>query len=502
MPSIGLAIIAKNEQQKLPDLLRSIEGAFDQVVLVDTGSRDRTVQLFRGWAKTQEGLRITVERYKWDKDFGAARAFAHSFLDTDWEVWADCDDVITGAQNLRAIAAQAPEQVAGLVCGYNYAQHPSTGGCICYLKRERLVRRGKGKWVNRVHEAQVVDGPVQEIESHIVEWVHQKQAKSVEEMREEDARRNLDILEKWNADEPGNTRTLAYLGTEHAAHGEIDIAIRFFNEYFNHDPEWDEEAAQVYRKLGTALIQKGALDTALGIAFEGIKRLPQWTDSYLTLAEVYHLQGDHAKAIEWAQEALRRGQPQTLLIINPLDYTYAPRKVLAGSLAAVGRLDDAIKIGTEAWHMNPMDEALAQALNEWRTGAKREHTANTICMMTQQLIAHDEQLKAMALIEECVPHFVVDHPNVVQLRSMLRERIGWIHNPRSLLDHYENGGSKPEDFLPDDKLDEVASRLPRTRFLYAGIHEQLIEARHQSAMDKAFDEQSGAFLEAMSNGSA
>lgn len=496
MPTVGLALIAKNEEERLPNLLASVEGAFDQVVLVDTGSRDRTVRVFREWAKRQEGVDCIVERFKWRKDFGAARTFAQSLLTTDWECWADCDDVINGAQNLRQVAAQAPEEVAGLVAGYNYAQHPQTGSCICYLRRERLVRRGKAKWMNRVHEAQIVEGPVQMLEPNVCEWIHRKQASSMEQLLKEDSRRNLDILESWYQDEPTNTRVLAYLGTENLAQGDTDAAVRFFYEYLGQNPDWDEERAQIHRKLSTALLMRNELDAAMGSAFEALKVMPQWTDTYITLAEVCHLRQEHAKCVEWAREALRRGKPDTMLIINPLDYEFTPRKVMAGSLAALQQWDEAIKVGTEAWQLNPGDQALVAALSEWRMSAKREHTANSFCMMTQQLIHHDEQLKALTLITECVPHFINEHPKVVALRTFLKERIEWIHNPAALLEHYENGGSKPEDFLPEDQLDEVPARLPRTMFLYQGIHEQLLEAHQDGLIQEAIEEQLPAFIEA------
>ena len=49
--SVGLAIIARDEAANLPWLLDSVRGAFDQVVLCDTGSTDATVEIFEQWAR-------------------------------------------------------------------------------------------------------------------------------------------------------------------------------------------------------------------------------------------------------------------------------------------------------------------------------------------------------------------------------------------------------------------------------------------------------------------
>jgi len=56
MPTVGLAIIARDEQDDLPQLLASVEGHFDQVALLDTGSKDDTVGVFLRWADTMHQI--------------------------------------------------------------------------------------------------------------------------------------------------------------------------------------------------------------------------------------------------------------------------------------------------------------------------------------------------------------------------------------------------------------------------------------------------------------
>ena len=441
-PTVGLAIIAKNEAERLPTLLASIEGAFDEIVLVDTGSTDNTIEVFTDWVNTQHGIRAVWDQIEWTKDFSAARRHAQSLQTTDWEVWADCDDIINGAQNIRTLVAQAPPDVVGLICGYNYIQHPDSGVCLCYLKRERIVRNGHGHWQNRVHEAQVMDGPVQMVPEHIVEWVHRKQLLPADQVKPEDVRRNLDILENWVLDEPENGRILVYLGVETQGIGDHAKALEWFDRYFAIDPEWDEERAQAHRKAAVSHLVLGDPERAQAHALQALTVMPSWTDSYLTMAEVALYKREFPKAIEWASEAIRRGRPDTMLIVNPLDYSFSPRKIKAMALAELRQFDAALEVAQEAWQLAP-DGDLQRAMMGWRAEAKTEHTANHVCQLAQLLIGHDEQLAALTLLEQCVPHFVVDHPAVVQARSALRERISWIKNPRALFEHYENGGSKP-----------------------------------------------------------
>jgi tetratricopeptide (TPR) repeat protein len=463
MTTIGLALIVKNEEAALPTLLASIGGgAFDQVVLVDTGSTDQTVRVFQDWAAAQPGLRQRVAHFEWVNDFSAARRYAQTFLDCDWEVWADADDEIQGASNLRMLAEQAEPQVAAFICGYNYAQDPQ-GNCVCYLKRERLVRRGMGVWAGRVHEAQTLNGPVTYVPADVAEWVHRKRFDSPQVPE-----RNLKILREWVKDAPTDPRVLGYLGTEELTRGRTKQAMSWFRKYLALEPGWDEERAQIHRRYALALMSDGEYDKAIDTALEAIKLLPSWPDSYITLAEAYLLKGQYHKAIEWARTALLRGAPDTLLIVNPLDYVVNPRQVLAGAFAALERTEDAIAECNQILELAPYHGQIQEERQKLMVVAKREATAQTFCGCAEMLIAHDEQLKARAVLESA-PHFVIDHPRVVALRSMLNERLAWIDDTSDYAEHYETGGTKPEDFVDDPVA--VGNVLPRCSFLLAGLRE-------------------------------
>ncbi len=467
-PTLALTLIVRDEAKTLPALLESVDGAFDEVILCDTGSKDKTIEVFEAWASGQNlKLGSKVVHFDWIDDFAAARNFADSHVSADWRVWADADDVIAGAANLRAVAAQAPPDLAGLVCGYNYAVDEHGNSC-CYLKRERLVRAGAGRWEGRCHEAQLVTGRLEELEAGVVEWVHRKDMHDVTASN----RRNMRILRAWLKDEPDNPRVLAYLGTEELSRGKPKRSLVHFRRYLKLKTGWDEERAQVHRKLAIALHQLERYDEAIATATEAMLLLPSWPDSYLTLAEAHHHRQEWAKAAEWARRALELGTPETLLIINPLDYVFQARLLLASSLGAMGDLDGAIDVAEEAIGIIPNHGALMESYHEWCSQRKREATAKTWIAAAQQLVAHDEQLKALALLEDTVPYFARDHHLVVAARSELRERLGKILEPDAYRDHYATGGDKPEAPVPDEMVDRVAGSLPRAHFLLGGVLEQ------------------------------
>lgn len=484
--TVGLAIIAKNEAEALPRLLASIEGAFDRVVLLDTGSTDKTISVFAAWARKQSELTFSTGRFTWVDDFSVARIAADQLLMfgkvdppatareplVDWTCWADCDDTIVNPEQLREMANDARPEVRAFIFGYDYAQHPATGRTMCHLRRERLVRAGAGSWVGRVHEAQTVDGQSSMVPDAVCHWKHHKQAQGDDAMGASNER-NLKILHAWVEDEPDDPRVVGYLGTEHAVRGELAEAVVFFERYMGLKTGWDEERAQMCRKLASAYLHVERIADAESVALQALALLPSWPDTYLTLAEVALTRGEAPKAIFHAERALQLGVPQSLLIINPFDYVCHPHRLIGAARATMRDWDGAVEAGDRALAFDPADVALRAGVNQWRAEAKREHTAQTYILAARQLVAHDEQGKALTLLEDCVPVFAQDHEHVVQLRSQVRERLLWTRRAEDFAEHYETGGSKPEDFIADDQIAPLCEALPRVGFLVAGLQEQM-----------------------------
>jgi tetratricopeptide (TPR) repeat protein len=369
--TVGLAIIARDEADNLPGLLDSVRGAFDQVVLCDTGSTDDTVDVFRSWAGAQDWgthgfAPWKVDRFAWRDDFAAARNHADGLLDTEWSSWADCDDVVRGAGRLRGLARGAPPDVGAFVAGYDYARLAG-GTTMTYLRRERLVRRSlAGGWVNRVHESQWVDGEAVLVGADVCEWVHRKWLLELGEAPPT-PERNLRILHRWVADEPDHAFALSCLALELRARGEHREAVRWFRRYLRADPGgWPDYRAQMLRKLATCHLLLGEPWPAMGAARAARRVSPSWPDSRLTLAEAHLALHAWRPAERWAREALDRGPPDTELGVNPLDYTFGPRLVLAGALAGRGRFREAIVVGEEARELVPGHAELERQLRAWR----------------------------------------------------------------------------------------------------------------------------------------
>lgn len=86
--NLSLCTIALNEEFTLPQCLGSVKGVVDEIIVLDTGSTDRTVEVAK-----QFGAK--VYHFKWCHDFSAARNQALKYVTGDWILVLDADETLT-----------------------------------------------------------------------------------------------------------------------------------------------------------------------------------------------------------------------------------------------------------------------------------------------------------------------------------------------------------------------------------------------------------------------
>ena len=107
--TITACLIVKNEEYHLPRCLASLRRTVDEIVLVDTGSTDSTIEIARA-----AGARIF--HFPWCNDFGAARNESLRHATGDWAVWVDADEELVELQPgiLHELCRQVPADCVGL----------------------------------------------------------------------------------------------------------------------------------------------------------------------------------------------------------------------------------------------------------------------------------------------------------------------------------------------------------------------------------------------------
>jgi GT2 family glycosyltransferase/tetratricopeptide (TPR) repeat protein len=148
-PKVSLCMIVKNEQANLPECLGSACDLVDEIIVVDTGSTDRTREI-----ATRFGARVF--EFPWVDDFAAARNESIRHATGEWIFWLDADDRLDQVeqQKLRALFAELGDENSAYVMKCHCPSDPACGsGSDTVVDHIRLFRNDPAlRWQYRVHE--------------------------------------------------------------------------------------------------------------------------------------------------------------------------------------------------------------------------------------------------------------------------------------------------------------------------------------------------------------
>lgn len=107
--TISAALIVKNEEKFLPECLRSLDGQVDEVIIVDTGSTDRTPDIAREFG-------CKLSQFPWIGNFSAARNAALERSSGDWILYIDADErLVMPADTKLTNVLAGPDSIAHYV---------------------------------------------------------------------------------------------------------------------------------------------------------------------------------------------------------------------------------------------------------------------------------------------------------------------------------------------------------------------------------------------------
>ncbi len=155
---LSLSMIVRNEETRLGDCLASVKALVDEMVVVDTGSTDRTIEIARA-----AGAR--VEQITWPGDFAPARNSALDFLSGEWVLVLDADEQLRPEviPSLKALMAQPDVLVINLL------RYEVGAAMAPYSRVSRLFRRHPAiRWSRPYHS--MIDDSVRSLLENEPKW--------------------------------------------------------------------------------------------------------------------------------------------------------------------------------------------------------------------------------------------------------------------------------------------------------------------------------------------
>ncbi len=170
--TISVCMIVKNEEKNLAGCLDCLKRIADEIVIVDTGSTDRTKEIAKQYTNK-------IYDFEWINDFSAARNFAFSKATMDYIYSADADERMDEANQdkfLQLKEALLPEIEIVQMYYCNQLEH-NTIYSFDKEYRPKLYKRVRNfLWQEKVHEAVLLEPVVYDSEIEIIHKPHDNHA--------------------------------------------------------------------------------------------------------------------------------------------------------------------------------------------------------------------------------------------------------------------------------------------------------------------------------------
>lgn len=150
MKTLSACLIIKNEELVIERCLKSIIPICDEIIVVDTGSNDKTIEIVNNLIKDNKNIKLF--HFEWIDDFSAARNFSFKKATSDYLMWVDADEVFTDTLNKTILKLKDAnfnnyDVIASSIQFYYSEDNYS------FVFRERIISRNNNPyWRFRVHE--------------------------------------------------------------------------------------------------------------------------------------------------------------------------------------------------------------------------------------------------------------------------------------------------------------------------------------------------------------
>lgn len=339
MITISLCMIVKNEEKVLDRCLKSAKSIADEIIIVDTGSIDKTKEIAKKYTDK-------IYNFKWINDFSKARNYSFSKATKDYILWLDADDVLSkeNVSKIQKLKQTLDKNVDIVMMKYLIQKAP----VFAYYRERLLKRENEYVWKSPVHEVIELKGNI--LYSDIV--IEHKSIKT------NYSTRNLDIYEKSISQ--GyilDARETYYYARELMYHKKYCRAIMIYNKFLAMRDAWIENKINACIDLSICYKELNCTDMYLSSLFKSFE-FSKPRAQVCCLIGIHFMQNEeYILAIYWFKEALKDKPDYTSgAFIQEDYYTFIPYINLCYCYAKLNKYTLAKKYNEKAKQIHPKDK--------------------------------------------------------------------------------------------------------------------------------------------------
>ncbi len=351
---LSVCIIAKNEEKNLEKCLKSVKFVADEIIVVDTGSTDKTIQIAQKYTNK-------IFNFEWNDDFSAARNFALDRATGEFIISIDADEYLENPNALINTIKQAQNDVGGwivnVVSDYKnqYGQTEKIVSGLLRLFRNDPQIRFKGI----IHE-QVIDSILNlalKIENTDIVFVHTGYNLE-KDLQNQKHRRNLNLLVKALESDPNNLYLINHIGKTYFALGNKQEATNYFLEVINKSRDVGVYTIEAYNFLSQIYFENQQYDYSIDYASKSLLHAPNQQLPLFIIADSYLAKNEYDKAYFAFKDLIEKFTDIDLKAKVVGQYIIPKERIyfkMGEALTNLGILDDAIKSYEMGLKFNPID---------------------------------------------------------------------------------------------------------------------------------------------------
>lgn len=352
--------ICKNEEKFARRWMASM-GEADEVVVLDTGSNDRTVELLR-----KEGAKVVEESISpWRFDVARNRSLELVPEDADICVCTDLDEVFhPGWRKALENAWDAECSQASYRYTWNFTPQGQEG-IVFWI--EKIHARHGFRWVHPVHE--------------VLQWVGEKRPGKkipvagiqLDHLSDPEKSRSqyLPLLELSVSEEPLDDRNVHYLGREYLYRGRWDDCIRTLKHHLlMPESTWKDERAASMRYIARAYQHKGQASTAKNWYLQAIAQAPGLREAYMELAWMLYKEEEWAGVLYFTGCALKITERPKTYVSESFAWGGLPYDLRSIAFDRLGLQKEGLAEAKKALELEPENERIRKNIEVMEKTAK------------------------------------------------------------------------------------------------------------------------------------
>lgn len=294
---LSIAMIVKNEEKNIERCLKSFieiqKKLKSEIIVVDTGSSDRTVELAKKYTNK-------VFLHKWDGNFANMRNISISYCSGEWILIVDADEVLENVEAVwRFFESEDCKKVnSASIIFKNYSSNIDEKYILGTLFR--LFRnKNKIEYIGRVHEQPKIVLPACNTD---ITFKHYGYSRSDYKLMQYKYERNRDLLLLDLEENPEDEYTLFQLAQTYSMANKEEKALECIEKAYEILQTKEYQALYIYHFYARCLMTSQAYLKVIDVCNKAFEKGAKNLDFYYLIGKAYEFQNDYKNAINYLEK--------------------------------------------------------------------------------------------------------------------------------------------------------------------------------------------------------